>query len=60
MSKEVIQNETLKYNAAQGNIIDILDANTILLNAEISKYKLITEYLQLIAQINFYSGNNDK
>lgn len=59
MSKEVIQNETLKYNAAQGDIIDILDANTILLNAEISKYKLITEYLQLIALINFYSGNND-
>lgn len=59
MSMEVIQNETLKYNAAQGNIIDILDANTILLNAQISKYKLITEYLQLLALINFYSGNND-
>lgn len=59
MSIEVIQNETIKYNAAQGDIIDILDANTILLNAQINKYKLITEYLQLIALINFYSGNND-
>mgnify|MGYP005842465951 CR=1 FL=1 len=59
MSMEVIQNETIKYNAAQGDIINILDANTILLNAQLSKYKLITEYLQLIALINFYSGIND-
>lgn len=60
ISRETLNNALLKYNAGQGNIIDVLDAQSILTTAEINRYKSIIEYLQLIAKLNYYSGSDNK
>lgn len=60
LSRETLDNALLKYNAGQGNIIDVLDAQSILTNTEISHYQSIIEYLQLIAKINFLTGQDKK
>jgi outer membrane protein TolC len=60
LSLETLDNALLKYNAGQGNIIDVLDASSILTTAEINRYKSIIEYLQLIARINYYTGSDNK
>lgn len=58
MAKETIKNATILYQAGQGNIIDILDAQQILTEASIEYDKSIIDYLQTLAKLNYLTGND--
>jgi outer membrane protein len=59
MAEETIKNASVRYQAGQGNIIDILDAQQILTEASIEYDKSVIEYLQTLAKLNYLSGNDD-
>jgi len=59
MANETIKNASVTYQAGQGNIIDILDAQQILTEASIEYDKSLIEYLQTLAKLNYLSGNNN-
>ena len=59
MANETIKNASITYQAGQGNIIDILDAQQILTEASIEYDKSLIEYLQTLAKLNYLSGNNN-
>jgi len=56
LSRETLDNSLLRYNAGQGDIIDVLDARSILTQAEDNRQKSALEYLQQIAKVNYLSG----
>lgn len=58
MAKETIKNATILYQAGQGNIIDILDAQQILTEASIEYDKSTIDYLQTLAELNYLTGND--
>lgn len=59
MANETINNASIKYQAGQGNIIDILDAQQILTEATIEYEKSFIEFLQTLARLNYLSGNDN-
>ncbi|MDZ7615039.1 MAG: TolC family protein [Flavobacteriaceae bacterium] len=58
MAKETIKNANILYQAGQGNIIDILDAQQILTEASIEYDKSTIDYLQTLAKLNYLTGND--
>ncbi|MFP4369292.1 MAG: TolC family protein [Candidatus Kapaibacterium sp.] len=59
LANETIDNATVKYQAGQGNIIDILDAQQILTEAQIAYQKSMNEFLQTLAKLNYLNGNDN-
>lgn len=58
LAKETLSSSTVKYQAGQGNIIDILDAQQILTEARLAYEKSIIEFLQTVAKLNYLKGND--
>ena len=58
LANETLNNALVKYQSGQGNIIDVLDAQSILTETSISHNRLIVDYLQAIARLNYLSGND--
>jgi len=59
LANETINNASIKYQAGQGNIIDILDAQQILTEAQIAYQKSMNEFLQTLAKLNYLNGNDN-
>lgn len=59
MANETIRNASICYQAGQGNIIDILDAQQILTEESIEYNKSIIQYLQTLANLNYLNGNDN-
>lgn len=58
LANETLTNALVKYQSGQGNIIDVLDAQSILTETSISHNRLIVDYLQAIARLHYLSGND--
>lgn len=58
LAEETLMNATVKYQAGQGAIIDILDAQAILTEATIAHSKSIVAYLQALARLHYLAGNH--
>lgn len=59
LAYETINSASIKYQAGQGNIIDILDAQQILTEARIAYQKSMIEFLQTLAKLNYLNGNDN-
>ncbi len=59
LADETINSASIKYQAGQGNIIDILDAQQILTEARIAYQKSMIEFLQTLAKLNYLNGNDN-
>ena len=59
LANQTINSATVKYEAGQGNIIDILDAQQILTEALIAYQKSMIEFLQTLAKLNYLNGNDN-
>lgn len=58
LARETMTNAWIKYQAGQGTIVDVLDAESILTENSISKNKSILGYFLTIARINYLIGND--
>jgi len=58
LAQETIINAWVKYQAGQGTIVDVLDAESILTESTISQSKSVMAYLQAIARLNYLIGND--
>jgi len=58
LAEETMNNASVKYQAGQGNIIDVLDAQKILTDANINHKKYVNEYLQTLARLHYLTGND--
>ena len=58
LSQKALKNAEVQYQSGQGNIIDVLDAQTILTESTISIHKSTIALLQVVAKINYISGND--
>ncbi len=58
LANETLTNALVIYQSGQGNIIDVLDAQSILTETSISHNRLIVDYLQAIARLHYLSGND--
>ncbi|MDZ7604684.1 MAG: TolC family protein [Cyclobacteriaceae bacterium] len=58
LANETLSNAWIKYQAGQGTIVDVLDAESILTGATIGYSKSMIAYLQSLARLNYLSGNN--
>lgn len=58
LATETINNASVKYQAGQGTIIDILDAQTILTDATIAYNKAVILFLQSLVKLHYLSANN--
>jgi outer membrane protein TolC len=59
LTAETLDNASVKYQAGQGTIIDILDAQEILTHATIEYKKSTVAYLQELARLHYLTGNDD-
>lgn len=59
LASETLDNASVKYQAGQGSIIDILDAQEILTDATIEYEKSIIAYLQELARLHYLAGNDN-
>lgn len=59
LADETINSASIKYQAGQGNIIDILDAQQIYTEAQILYQKSMIEFLQTLAKLNYLNGNDN-
>lgn len=59
LANETLNNAFIKYQAGQGPIIDILDAQTILTESIIAHDKSKITYLQALAKLNYLTGNDN-
>jgi outer membrane protein TolC len=59
LATETINNASVKYQAGQGTIIDILDAQTILTDATIAYNKATILFLQSLVKLHYLSANED-
>ncbi len=57
LAKETHDNALVKYQSGQGAIIDVLDAQAILTDAEINYRNSLTVFLQLLAKLNYLTGS---
>ena len=60
LAQETLTNAWVKYQAGQGTIIDVLDAESVLTESIISQNKAITSFLQTLAKLNYLLGNDNK
>lgn len=58
LAEETLMNATVKYQAGQGTIIDILDAQAILTETTIAHSKSTVAYLQALARLHYLTGND--
>ncbi len=58
IARETYENAALKYQNGQGVIIDILDAQAALSQAETSYRESVAAYLQSIARLHYLTGND--
>ncbi|MDZ7778000.1 MAG: TolC family protein [Bacteroidales bacterium] len=58
LAEETMNNASVQYQGGQGNIIDVLDAQKILTDANIEHQKSITAYLQALARLHYLTGND--
>lgn len=59
LAEETLMNATVKYQAGQGTIIDILDAQSILTETTIAHSKSTISYLQAMARLHYLTGNDN-
>jgi len=59
LAGETLTNAWVKYQAGQGAIIDVLDAESILTETTINESKSVSAYLQLLAKLNYLKGNDN-
>lgn len=59
LANETINSASVRYQAGQGNIIDILDAQQILTDATITYQKSMIEFLQTLAKLNYLYGSDN-
>ena len=58
LANETLNNAVVKYHVGQGNIIDILDAQSILTETTIAHNKSTIAYLQALAKLHYLSGSD--
>ena len=58
LAEETLNNASVKYQGGQGNIIDVLDAQKILTDANIDHQKSVAAYLQALARLHYLTGND--
>ena len=59
LAEETLNNALVKYQAGQGIIIDILDAQTILTETTIAYNISTINYLQAMVKLHYLTGNDD-
>jgi len=59
LAQETLNNAYVKYQAGQGPIIDVLDAQSIFTEAAIAQRKSMLAYLQAIARLHYITGNDN-
>mgnify|MGYP005858350381 CR=1 FL=1 len=59
LAGETLENASVQYQAGQGSIIDVLDAQTILTEANIAYGKSTISYLQTLAMLHYLTGNDN-
>jgi len=59
LAEETLNNAVVKYQAGQGSIIDILDAQTILTETTIAYNKTKINYLQALVKLHYLTGNDN-
>lgn len=59
LANQTINSAAVKYQVGQGNIIDILDAQQILTEAQITYQKSMVQFLQTLAKLNYLNGNDN-
>lgn len=59
LANETLNNALVKYQAGQGTIIDVLDAQTILTETTIAYKKSTINYLQTLAKLHYLTGNDN-
>jgi outer membrane protein len=59
LASETLSNALVKYQAGQGTIIDVLDAQTILTETTIAYNKSTINYLQAMAKLHYLTGNDN-
>lgn len=58
LSTETLNNATVKYQAGQGTILDVLDAQSILTDTNLALQKAKISLLQKILHLHYLSGND--
>lgn len=58
LAEETLDNASVKYQGGKGNIIDVLDAQKILTDANIDHQKSVTAYLQALSRLHYLTGND--
>ena len=58
LAEETLNNASVKYQSGQGNIIDVLDAQKILTDANIDHQKSVAAYLQALSRLHYLAGND--
>lgn len=59
LADETLKNAWVKYQAGQGTIVDVLDAESILTETSIDWQKSKAAYLQALAKLHYLTGNED-
>lgn len=59
LADETLKNAWVKYQAGQGTIVDVLDAESILTESSIDWQKSKAAYLQALAKLHYLTGNED-
>jgi outer membrane protein len=57
-AKESLRIEFMKYDLGKGLIVDILDAQTALLQAEVSYYRALADYHSALSRLRFSAGGD--
>ncbi len=58
-AEESLRIERQKYEYAKGTIVDVLDAQAALLNAQTNYYRAVADYKTALAQIRLATGETD-
>ncbi len=58
IADETLVNETVLYQSGQGDIIDVLNAQTVYVDAEIKIKQLEADFLQTLNKLNYLIGND--
>ncbi|MBN1806525.1 MAG: TolC family protein [Sedimentisphaerales bacterium] len=56
MAKESLRIEREKYNLGKGSIVDVLDAQSALLDSQVNYYRALANYNTVIVQFSFVAG----
>ncbi len=59
LAEETLKNAWALYQSGQGNIIDVLDAQSVLTEAAIHRGQSVSAYLQSLAKLNYFIGSDD-